>query len=166
MKADTVKDEKQSMMTAKDLSKEAPQSPRQRVAGYAIAKRSVDKCLASVAGTAGEYHFDCPLDNLLFTFKGITGEQFKKAVQTSKSYADVGHWLETNGATKTPAEVKTWSDQMDASSPMKNPEKKAWFIETCSRLGLNAETNSMFDMLEADDRDTFRAKKQSATLAI
>ena len=143
---------------ARDLTKQAPHSPRERIAGFAIASRAVDKCRASLAGTLGDYHYDCPLDNMLFSFKGITGEQFKTAVQASKNYEDVGAWLQANGIAKTPAEIKTWSDEMEAGSPMKNPERRAYFIESCSKLGLNPETNTTFDWLEADDRASFSPK--------
>jgi hypothetical protein len=139
----------------RDLAKQPPHSPRARIAGFAIARRTVDKCRASAAGTQGEYHYDCPLDNMLFSFKGINGEQFKTAVQAAKTYDDVGAWLHANGAKKTPAEIKTWSDEMDAGSMMNNPEKRASFIENCARLGLNAEKSTTFDWLEADDRASF-----------
>jgi hypothetical protein len=143
---------------ARDLSKVAPHSPRQRVAGFVIACRAVDKCRATVAGTPGEYHYDCPLDNTLFTFKGITGGQFQTAVEAAKSYTDVGNWLLANGASRTTAEIKAGSDEMEASSLMKNPEKRAYFVAQCSKLMLNPEMNSTFDWLEADDRETFRKK--------
>lgn len=143
---------------AQNLTKQAPHSPRERVAGFAIAKRAVDKCCASLAGTLGDYHYDCPMDNMLFTFKGINGEQFKAAVQNSKTYEDVGLWLERNGTKKTPVEISQWSDEMQASSLMNVPEKRAYFIEDCSRLGLNPQTNTTFDWLEADDRNAFRPR--------
>jgi hypothetical protein len=142
----------------RDLTKQAPHSPRERIAGFAIASRAVDKCRASLAGTPGEYHYDCPLDNMLFSFKGINGEQFKAAVQASKNYEDVGMWLQTNGIKKTPVEIKDWSDEMEAGSMMKNPEKRAYFIENCSKLGLNPEKSTTFDWLEADDRASFKSK--------
>src|ERR1700683_4375738 len=142
----------------RDLTKQAPHSPRERIAGFAIASRTVDKCRASLAGTLGEYHYDCPLDNMLFSFKGINGEQFKAAVQAAKKYEDIGAWLQANGTTKTPVEIKAWSDEMEAGSPMKNPEKRAYFIEACSKLGLNPEKSTTFDWLEADDRESFRRK--------
>jgi len=147
----------------RDLAKQAPRSPRERVSGFVIANRAVDKCRAALAGTPGDYHYDCPLDNMLFSFKGITGEQFKTAVKTSKNYEDVGAWLQSNGAAKTPAEIKTWSDEMEAGSPMKNPERRAFFIENCGKLGLNPETNTTFDWLEADDRASFSHKSAQAT---
>jgi hypothetical protein len=142
----------------RDLTNQAPHSPRERVAGFAIASRTVDKCRASIAGTLGEYHYDCPLDNMLFSFKGINGGQFKTAVQAAKTYEDAGAWLQANGTKKTSAEIKAWSDEMEAGSPMKNPEKQAFFIENCTKLGLNPEKSSTFDWLEADDRASFKSK--------
>lgn len=142
----------------RDLTKQAPHSPRNRIAGFVIASRAVDKCRASLAGTLGEYHYDCPLDNLLFRFKGVTGEQFKTVVQASKNYEDIGTWLQANGTTKTPAEIKAWSDEMEAGSPMKDPDRRVCFVENCSKLGLNPEMNTTSDWLEADDRESFRRK--------
>ena len=143
---------------ARDLTKQAPHTPRERIAGFAIASRAIDKCRASLAGTPGEYHYDCPMDKMLFDFKGITGEQFKAVVQASKYYQDVGAWLQANGTKKTPAEIKTWSDEVETGSLYKDPEKRAYFMEDCTRLGLNPQMNSTFDWLEADDRESFRRK--------
>jgi hypothetical protein len=142
----------------RDLTKQAPHSPRERIAGFAIASRAVDKCRASLAGTLGEYHYDCPLDNQLFSFKGITGEQFKAAVQASTTNEEVGVWLLANGTTKTEEEIKAWSDQMEAASLMKDPASRSFFMEDCARLWLNPQTNTTFDWLEADDRASFSHK--------
>jgi hypothetical protein len=139
----------------RDLTKQAPHSPRARLAGFAIAKRTVDKCRANVAGTVGEYHYDCPLDNMLFSFKGINGEQFKTAVQAAKTYDEVGTWLQANGTKRTPEEIEAWSNEVVAGSMMNNPEKRAYFIENCTKLGLNPEKSTTFDWLEADDRASF-----------
>jgi hypothetical protein len=143
---------------ARDLTKQAPHSPRDRIAGFVIASRTIDKCRASLAGTLGEYHYDCPLDNMLFSFKGINGGQFKTAVQAAKNYEDVGAWLQANGTAKTPFEVKAWSDEVEAGSMMKNPEKRAYFVENCTNLGLNPETSTTFDWLDAEDHASFSRK--------
>jgi len=143
---------------ARDLTKQAPHSPRERIAGFVIARRAVDKCRASLAGMLGEYIYNCPLDKLLFNFKGITSEQFQTAVQSSTNDEALGLWLETNGTTKTPVEIKNWSDEMEASTPMKDPERRSYFIQQCSHLGLNPQMNTTFDWLEADDRESFRRK--------
>src|ERR1043166_4276317 len=57
---------------AKDLAHEAPRSPRQRLGGYAIMARMIDKGRATIAGNAGEYHFNCPVDQMLFAFKALS----------------------------------------------------------------------------------------------
>ena len=141
----------------RNLTLQAPHSPRARVAGFAIADRTTDKCRASIAGTLGEYHYDCPLDNMLFSFKGINGEQFKTAVQGAKNYEDVGAWLLANGTAKTGPEIEDWSDDQEADSLMNNPEKRAYFVEACQKLGLNPDKTTTFDWLEADDRFSFRS---------
>ena len=146
-----------SRIVEMDLSKQAPHSPRERIGGFAIACRAVDKCRASQAGTPGEYHYDCPLDNQLFSFKGITGGQFQAAVNVAKTYDEVGAWLLANGTAKTPPEIEDWSDDQEAGSLMKNPEKRARFIENCHRLGLDPDKTTTFDWLEADDRFSFRS---------
>jgi len=138
-----------------DLNRQPPHSPRHRIAGFVIAARAVDKCRATLAGISGEYHYGCPLDNLLFHFKGITAAQFKKAVQDSNHYEDIGRWLLSNGTIRTPDEITAWSDETEAGSPMMNPEKRVYFIEHCSALGLSPETTSTFDWLETDDRMSF-----------
>ena len=63
--------------TGKDLTKEAPRSPKVMVNGFMILGRTIDKCRAMLWGNIGEYHFDCPLDNQLFSFKGLKGDDFK-----------------------------------------------------------------------------------------
>ena len=140
-----------------DLSEQAPHSPRERLGGFAIACRAVDKCRASLAGTLGDYHYDCPLDKQLFSFKGITGDQFTAAVKTAKNYDEVGTWLLNHGTEKTPPEIEDWSDDQEGNSLMKNPEKRAYFIEDCHRLGLDPNKTTTFDWLEADDRFSFRS---------
>jgi hypothetical protein len=140
-----------------DLSEQAPHSPRERIGGFAIACRAVDKCRASLAGSLGEYHYDCPLDKELFSFKGITGDQFAAAVREANIYDDVGSWLLVNGTPRTAPEIEDWSDDQEAGSPMKSADKRAHFIEDCHRLGLNPDKTTTFDWLEADDRFSFRS---------
>ena len=140
---------------AKDLTKQAPHSPRERVGGFVIAERTTDKCRANLAGKLGEYHYDCPLDNMLFSFKGITAQQFTAAVTTAANYDDVGAWLQANGTPKTAVEIKTWSDGVEAASMYKDPKRQAYFVENCKKVGINPATSSTFDWLEADDRASF-----------
>jgi hypothetical protein len=144
----------------RDLTRQAPHSPRERFGDFAILGRTVDKCRASIAGTAGEYHYDCPLDNQLFSFKGINGGQFKTAVVSEKNYEDVARWVQENGNKKTPDEIRQWSDRMDALRltdipTLKDPERQKKVEESCRKLGLDFESATLFEWLDTDDQASF-----------
>ncbi|HWB58480.1 MAG TPA: DUF5069 domain-containing protein [Chthoniobacteraceae bacterium] len=143
-------------ISAKDLTKEAPRSPRIRLGGYVILGRTTDKCRAFLAGTIGEYHFDCPLDNQLFGFKGITGDDFKHEVEKGLSDDELVAWVDSHGASKTPNEIKAWSDQVENYSLISDPEKKDFFIDECKKVGIDPYKSSLFDWLEADDKASFK----------
>jgi Domain of unknown function (DUF5069) len=139
-------------ITGKDLTKEAPRSPRIRVGGYAILGRTIDKCRALVAGNIGEYHFDCPLDNMLFGFKGVTGDDFKAQIEQGASDQEMVEWLNTSGEEKAPEEMKRWAKEVETSSLYKHPEKRDFFAEECKKLGLDPAETTTFEWLEIDDR--------------
>jgi len=116
-------------LPAKDLTKEYPRSPRDTLAGYVIAARMLDKCRAVLAGTAGEYHFDCPLDNQFLGFTGIGAEQFKTFVATGASDAEVAAWLEQHSKIKDSAQVVAWNNKLRATRPCDLPIEAQQFLE-------------------------------------
>jgi hypothetical protein len=131
-------------VTGKNLKKEAPRSPRIRVGGYAILGRTIDTCRALVAGNIGEYYFDCPLDNMLFRFKGVKGNDFKAQIEQGASDQEIVEWLNRTGQKKTPEEIHRWSYEVDASSLCNNPEK-CDFFDVARKLGLGpVETTTFF----------------------
>ena len=136
----------------KDLTKEAPRSPRIRVGGYAILGRTIDKCRALVAGNVGEYHFDCPLDNMLFGFKGVKVADFKAQIENGASDQQMAEWLDASGEKRTPDEIRRWGDEVEASRPYDDPEKREWFVQQTTPLGLDPAKATLFDYLEADDK--------------
>jgi len=140
----------------KDLTKEAPRSPRVRIGGYAILARTYDKCCALLAGNIGDYHFDCPLDNMLFGFKGVKGDDFKAEVEKGATDQEMALWLDNHGEKKTPEEVKAWSDEVEATNPSNNPEKREWFEEQVKPYRLNPLTTTLFDWLEVDDKASYQ----------
>ena len=136
----------------KDLTKDAPRSPRIRVGGYAILGRAIDKCRALIAGNIDEYHFDCPLDNMLFGFKGVKGADFKAQIENGASDQQMAEWLDRSGEKKAPEEIKRWGDEVETNNPYNDPERRDWFVERVKPLGLDPAKTTLFDWLEADDK--------------
>ena len=141
---------------SKDLLQEPPRSPRQRINGYVLMARMIDKGRATLAGTNGEYHFNCPVDNMLFSFKGVDGDEVRKVLASGASDQEVAEWIESHGARKTPQEVAEWSEKTERLNYYNNPEKKEWFTSECRGLGLDPAKTTLFDYLEADDRASHR----------
>jgi hypothetical protein len=97
---------------ALDLKKDYPRSPRATLAGYVIAARTLDKCRATLAGTNGEYHFDCVVDNMFFGFAGINADEFKEFVATGADDAAMAKWVEEHAIKRPRIEIIKWNNQM------------------------------------------------------
>lgn len=145
----------QTNKIGKDLTKEAPRSPKETIGGFKIIARTIDKCRALLWGNIGEYDFDCPLDNLLFGFKGIKGDDFKAYVREGHSDESIAEWVKEHGDPKTDAEVTAWNAQVEAINYADKPEKKAWLEGENARLGLDKD-GTLFDFLIEDDRVSFK----------
>ena len=74
-----------------NLSTRPPRSARVRLGGYVILARIVDKGRAEIAGTAGEYKYNNPMDHHFFRFTGITAETLKKNSPPAKETAKSSH---------------------------------------------------------------------------
>lgn len=116
-------------LLAKDLTKEFPRSPRETLAGYVIAARMLDKCRAALAETAGEYHFDCPLDNQFLGFTGISAEQFKAFVATGAPDDEVAAWIVEHSKIKERPEIVAWNNKLRATRPCDMPIELQQFLE-------------------------------------
>ena len=116
-------------LLAPDLTKNYPRSPRETLAGYVIAARMLDKCRAVVAGTAGEYHFNCPLDNQFLGFAGIDAEQFKAFVATGATDVEVAGWIEQHSKVKDRAEIVAWNNKLRCTRLCDMPIHLQEFLE-------------------------------------
>jgi hypothetical protein len=114
---------------ALDLTQAFPRSPRETLAGYVIAARALDKCRAVLAGSAGEYHFSCPLDNQFFSFSGISSDDFKTFVATGATDDEVAAWIGEQSKVKESAEVVQWNNKLRYTRPCDMPAELQVFLE-------------------------------------
>jgi hypothetical protein len=76
-----------------DLRRVAPRPPQLWLGGFAVAARVLDKCRAELAGTSGEYHFNCPIDRLFFGASGLTADGFSAMVATGADDTAAADWI-------------------------------------------------------------------------
>jgi len=116
-------------INALNLETEFPRSPRETVGGYVVAGRVLDKCRAVIAGTNGEYHFDCPLDRTFFDFTGIDSEEFMSFVGTGADDCAVGKWIKANAKEQSVEEIVQWNNDLRYKRISEMPIELQVFIE-------------------------------------
>lgn len=141
-------------LLAKDLTKDFPRSPRAKIGGYVVAARALDKCRAVLAGTAGEYHFNCPLDRTFFDFSGIDVEAFKAFVATGATDDEVAAWVKEHAKPQTEGEVVAWNNQMRYTRPVDMPEQLQLFLEGYIEkyIPRNRVVNYWFDVYDLEEQ--------------
>ena len=98
------------LQLAPDLTRVAPRSPRAPLGAYGVlAARMLDKCRAELAGKGGDYHFNCPMDQVFFRFTKIDPQKFKEFVACGASDEEVARWIELNSKVQDPGKIATWA---------------------------------------------------------
>ena len=146
-----------SSTAAPDLTKRPPRSARSLLGGYALLPRMLDKGRATVAGTNGEFHYDCPLDQHIINFLGIDAGALKEQLATGKGDGEILEWINANAKYKrTPWEVQQWSSYMAIRSPDSDAETLGFFAERVASFSKTREDiKTWADLLDLDDYVTF-----------
>ncbi len=136
---------------APDLTKQFPRSPHEDLGGYVLLPRILDKCRATIAGTNGEYKYNCPLDRQLFDFTGIDAAALKSEVAKGKSDAGLLAWVRKNADKHTESEILCWSFEQRQRGPLL-AEQKAYFEKYRKKFAPRSpRVSAWFDMLDAED---------------
>jgi hypothetical protein len=143
-----------------DLTRRPPRSPRQRLGGYVLLPRMLDKGRAEIAGQAGEYHYNCPLDQHFVTFVGIDPEALRKELASGKGDGEILAWITENAAHKrTPWEIESWSEYMQRRGADSDAESRGYFGEMLAKLSETREDiKTWADLLDLDDFVSFGGK--------
>src|SRR5437667_10674322 len=94
---------------APNLTQRPPRSPRSRLGGYTLLPRMLDKGRATLAGTNGEYHYNCPLDQRFLSFVGIDGKKLLAELKQGKGDGEILEWVQSHAQHKrAPWEIQQW----------------------------------------------------------
>jgi len=149
-----------SNLSAPDLTKRPPRSPRCRLGGYAILPRLLDKGRATIAGTNGEFTYDAPLDQHLKSFLGLDFAALKEQLATGKGDGEIIEWINANAKPQRSAwEIEQWSEFMEHRGPDGDIETLQLFTEYVGKFSSTREDiKTWFDLVDLDDHVTFGGK--------
>lgn len=100
-----------------DLAKQFPRSPYAKVGGYTWLGRMIDKARAHAAGTAGEYHYSCPMDNAFLTFWGLRSEDFLAQAAAAKSDDELAAWVKAQARIRSAEEIRQFEIELLDTPP-------------------------------------------------
>lgn len=143
-----------------DLTQRPPRSPRVRLGGYVLLPRVLDKCRAEIAGTSGDYHYNCPMDRRFFEFAGLDHEALKTEVAKGGGDGEVLTWVLANRKNQhSDWEIAQWSAYREAASPSDN-ESRDFINQMVAQAGgaTREDIATIFDYLDLDDHVTFGGK--------
>jgi hypothetical protein len=146
-------------LSAPDLTKHSPRSPRVRLGGFAVLPRLLDKGRASLAGKLGEYKFACPLDQRFLDFVGISAGALKKQLASGKGDGAILAWIQAHAKhQRTDPEIAAWSAWQDGRGPT-DAESRGYFNNLHQKYGPRREDiATWFDLLDLDDYVSFGGK--------
>jgi hypothetical protein len=141
-------------LLAPDLNQEFPRSPRALLGGFVIAGRTLDKCRALLAGRNGEYHFDCPLDNVFLDFVGITAAAFKEKAATGADDDEMGTWITAQARPQERIEIIRWNNKMREKRIGELPDAQQLFLEDYvpQVIGKNHPVRCWFDVYDLEEQ--------------
>ena len=79
--------------------------------------RTIDKARACLAGTLGEYIYDCPMDRQLFATLGLNADEFLRIVRRSPDDVAVVAWLRGTSALPQDERAAAHNDAIDRWAP-------------------------------------------------
>ncbi len=142
---------------APNLTQRPPRSPRVRLGGYVLLPRILDKGRAELAGTAGEYKYNNPIDRHWFRFTGITPEALKAELAAGKGDGEILEWVQATAPQRREAwEIQHWSTYHNERGPDGDVETLELFATRIGALSKTREDmKTWFDYLDLDDHVTF-----------
>lgn len=149
-----------SDISAPDLTKRPPRSPRCRLGGYVLLPRMLDKGRADFVGRSGEYKYNCPLDQRLVEFLGFDAGALREQLGTGKGDGEILEWLNANAKRqRTPWEIEQWSEFQGRRGPDSDAETLGIFAEKMAAFSKTREdVRTWADLLDLDDFVTFGGK--------
>jgi hypothetical protein len=143
-----------------DLTRRPPRSMRQRLGGFVLLPRILDKGRAKLAKKNGEYNYDSPTDQHLVRFLGLELEALLEELAKGIGDEEALHWVLANAKTpREPWEIEAWSAYMEKRSPDSDVETLAIFAEYVGQHTKTREDiKSWFDALDLDDFVSFGGK--------
>jgi hypothetical protein len=141
-----------------DLRTEYPRSVRDKWQGIVQLGRAIDKGKATAHGDVGEYHYNCPMDDAVFTFLGIDHEHLLETIRGAKDDAEIADFTSPYVAAKSHDEIETWNREWLSHEPA--GKSREAFLNLRKQIAPDREDVTTWpDLLDLDERRDVPVRK-------
>lgn len=134
-----------------DLTTSYPRSVREKHLGLVQVARTIDKGKASLAGKLGEYRYDCPMDQHLFEFLSISGNDLLEAIKKGDAAAD--SYLKTAIGKKNSADLEKFNHEWLEYGPAPGSDGEKYFLELRGQVAPDrTDVTAWADLLDLDEK--------------
>jgi len=153
------------MNSSPNLTQRPPRSPRVRLGGYVILARILDKGRAELAGTAGEYKYNNPMDRHWFRFTGVTPEALKSELAKGSGDGEILAWVQENAPHKRQVwDILNRSTFHNDRGPAGEVEAVGFFSVCVCRFSITSDDMKTFFAYFDLDRHVYFCVKRCAGL--
>ncbi len=136
-----------------DLTKTYPRSVHEKMLGVVQLPRTIDKGKAKAYGNVGEYNYDCPMDQALFEFLGVDGDELLAVIKNAKSDAEIEAYGKQFVDRKSPDEIERWNDEWLTHKP--EGSSLEYFLKLRNQVAPDrTDVTSWADLLDLDEKRT------------
>lgn len=138
-----------------DLTTRPPRTPYDRsIAGIYGLMRMADKARAAKINTLNGYIYNCPIDQEILTFLGISADAFQDAAYHNVNNIELSDWVKNN-TSRTQAEISQFNYDISHKGP-EGEELKNIFNTVRERVAPGRiDITAWFDLLDLDDEQDY-----------
>jgi hypothetical protein len=134
-----------------DLTTGYPASVRTKLHGIVQLQRTIDKGKALAAGTIGDYHYNCPMDQHVFAFLGIDHDALLEKIKTAKNDQEISDYVAPFIHAKSDAEIEAFNTDWLSHGPDANTE--GYFKGMLAELAPErTDITTWADLLDLDEK--------------
>lgn len=132
-------------------------SPRERLGGYVILPRLIDKVRLHAQGLLPEPYVPfllrsgLPLDGRFLAFTGLQSEAFRQAVLSKDDDRDILAWVMQGVVFHSPQEIEAWSDALEQLRPDRALARLLGRLSPELAKEVDFTQHPLFDLLDMDE---------------
>mgnify|MGYP001819613324 CR=1 FL=1 len=144
-------------LKAFDLTKRAPRSPRVKLGGYTWLARLLDKARADIAGKVGEYHTNCPMDQMWLQFVGVDYNEIRGELEEGAGDTEILEWVAANAKTHRQSwEIDAWNAETEKAAPVPGTEMMDYLVSTRNIYSeRRSDVVNWFELIDLEDYGSF-----------